>query len=595
VPVEKKIDPLLLDPDQAGNAAPRVDVQLWKGADVGAAAKRLGAIGNITSVKKETLSVGVELKSSSDIDKLAKDKDVKFIFAPPERTPHNTRVRKNMGADKASQAPYNLSGKGVRVGIWDEGHASETHRAFEGRWFLGSEGQPYAMRDHATHVAGTVAGNGEASTTHIQANANQKEYEADLPAISEFANFDTGTDEELPQPQSNSSPCGELEGGGPKLEVEPTYPGIAPNAQIETYTMDGVTEELLSATRNGGNKIDVVNNSWGEKINTEARCSLLGAATKDTYNIDRIIEGVFNSAPLRRLPIVFSAGNTRCNTPCAGAFRTITPPATAKNVITVGAIDADDNSMMSFSSFGPTKDGRIKPDVVAPGCRRLEHVGGRRGIISAKPKQALGRSCGTSMAAPAVTGAIALMIEYLTSQGYDRRNIHPSTYKALLIHGAEDLGRKGPDYEFGYGRVQIPDTLELLKNKNFNQYAMLSTGETKTIPVLIPSGTKEFKVTLTWDDVGNDPLVGLRLVNDLDLVVRPPSGEPHAPWALSKVQGEEGKTAQHGEDHINVVEQILVAEPEAGPWEIEVKAFRIESPQLNGQTYSIVFTVVPSA
>jgi subtilisin family serine protease len=268
-------------------------------------------------------------------------------------------------------------------------------------------------------------------------------------------------------------------------------------------------------------------------------------------------------------------------------YRTISPPATAKNVIAVGAIDADYNSIAVFSDFGPTQDGRIKPDLVAPGCRNLGN--NVRGIVSAVPQTGIGLACGTSQAAPAVAGAIALMMQKLQDTGSNKSDIYPSTYKALLIHAAGDLGAPGPDYAYGYGRLRLPETLALIDNRSFSQAEVKREGETVLQTLAVPGGAKEIKVTLAWDDPPRSAISSGGLTNDLDLSLISPSQETILPWILNPAQGKEGDAAVRGADHTNVVEQVSVSNPAAGSWQIIVKASTLGNARL-GQSFSLIVT-----
>jgi hypothetical protein len=229
----------------------------------------------------------------------------------------------------------------------------------------------------------------------------------------------------------------------------------------------------------------------------------------------------------------------------------------------------------------------VKPDVVAPGCRKI--ADGHSGIVSMVPATGIGRSCGTSMAAPAATGVVALMIEKMGKLGLDKFQVFPSTYKALLIHGAADLGRAGPDFEFGYGRIQIAPTLKLMDDGAFRQFKIEREADVQNHEISVAAGLDELKVTLVWDDRPVGIFSNEALSNDLDLVLLSPTGNQHLPFLLNTVAGKETEPAQTGVDHVNVVEQVVVAQPEPGVWRIAVQASKIGSPT-NGQTYSLVMS-----
>ena len=197
--------------------------------------------------------------------------------------------------------------------------------------------------------------------------------------------------------------------------------------------------------------------------------------------------------------------------------------------------------------------------------------------------------CGTSMATPAVTGVVALMIEKMVKLGKVKSDIYPSTYKALLIHGAEDLGRPGPDFEYGYGRVRVGPTLQLMDDKAFEQVTIEAEGQVVTRTVSVAPNASELKVTLVWDDPPNGTLAEDALTNDLDLVLVSPAGDRRLPFVLDPTPGREAEPAKSGEDHLNVVEQVLVRQPQAGTWSIEVRFSKKGG--AGGQTFSLVTSV----
>ena len=169
------------------------------------------------------------------------------------------------------------------------------------------------------------------------------------------------------------------------------------------------------------NDADLATNSWHDS----GVCGILGTYTSKSQTLDEIVRG--SIGPL--FPVIFAAGNTR-NDGC-GNYGTIPTPQPAKNILVVGATNSDDDTMTDYSAWGPVDDGRIKPEVVAPG----DEKGGDSGINSTIPNDGYGTLSGTSMAAPAVAGSVALMFERW-------RNLHeddpwPSTIKAILLQTPE--------------------------------------------------------------------------------------------------------------------------------------------------------------
>ena len=579
-----------------------VVVEVWPDVDLEQVRRELAPLGEIQRVSPRTRKIEMSISDYKAIEAIAKLKGVKFVAPSYGIRTQNTRVARNIGMAAAAEPQHALTGDGVRIGIWDGGHVAANHPSFTGRLAIDLQREGITRRRddrHATHVAGTIAGSGDYVLPVTSADGSrQKPRENELPAfgpeLTVKARRATASAETASAPQA--TPKAASEGGG---DAEPRYPGMAAKAAIHSYDFLGAAEELIDLLTTKPDAIDVMNNSWGLNLDPATdptSCSQLAAyAVLDAPDFDAVVSGEKNGLPIRRIPIVFAAGNARndgvCGMSTAAGFpnyRSVVAPGTAKNVITVGAIDADTNGMTEFSSWGPTANGRIKPDVVAPGCRALKD--GDQGIVSTVPANTIGRSCGTSMAAPAVTGVIALMIEKMVKLGQKKADVLPSTYKALLIHGAEDLGRAGPDFEFGYGRVRLGPTLKLMDDRAFQQAKVEREGQVATLGLTAAQGARQLKVTLVWDDRPTGIFTEEALSNDLDLVVIGPDGRQHLPFLLNAVPGKEKEAAVPGVDRLNVVEQVIVSQPAAGAWRVEVRGTKIGSPT-GGQTYSLVTSV----
>jgi hypothetical protein len=284
------------------------------------------------------------------IDALASEDGVQWIAdAPPPKTTENDGSRARTNVNALHGAPYNLDGSGVDLGIWDGG-VVDNHVDFSGRLTVVDAGA--SVDDHGTHVAGTMAGDGSNSASQ----------------------------------------------GGTPLQ----WKGMAPGADIISYFWDNNLTDHNGAINTHG--IELSQNSWGYTVSSGfGNCFLYGDYDADAPDYDSIITGLYG----KRISVVFAAGNERDDGDCGMSstppyinYANVGPPSTAKNVIAVGATNSDDDSMTTFSSWGPMDDGRIKPDVVAPGCE----AGGEGYIHSTLPGNTYGGSgwCGTSMAAPAV-------------------------------------------------------------------------------------------------------------------------------------------------------------------------------------------------
>jgi len=268
--------------------------------------------------------------------------------------------------------------------------------------------------------------------------------------------------------------------------------------------------------------------------------------------------------------------------------------------------------MTSFSSWGPTDDGRIKPDVVAAGCENDGrdtcediYTDPSIGIWSTVPdnlytdycpppddiddfQYPYSAMCGTSMSTPAVSGSVALMLEDWRENHSGQPDPLPSTIKAILIQTATDLGNPGPDYSYGYGQINVTDAIDLIREDTSNDViledSIIERGDIDIFGVTVPEEQSELKITLVWDDYPGDPARPEALVNDLDLVVRAPDHTRHYPWTLDPAHP--GVDAGRGDpDNINNVEQVFVGNPTSGTWRIEISETKLPQP---GQLYSLV-------
>jgi len=227
-------------------------------------------------------------------------------------------------------------------------------------------------------------------------------------------------------------------------------------------------------------------------------------------------------------------------------FDTIASRKTAKNILTVGAVDdivggytqPSDVVMSSFSGFGPTDDGRIKPDVVANGIGLITPYG--------TSDSSYASYSGTSFSAPSVAGSLGLLQQHHEQLHGTNQPLLASTYKGLVIHTADEAGsHAGPDYRFGWGLMNTLAAARLMTNnaaynsKPHIKEVILPDGEQVLFHVAADTSLP-LRVTLCWTDPPGplppqyqlDP-TNLVLVNDLDLRVIAPNGTTNYPWVLA--------------------------------------------------------------
>ena len=276
---------------------------------------------------------------------------------------------------------------------------------------------------------------------------------------------------------------------------------------------------------------------------------------------------------------VFSAGNSgtsNCGYGAGAGWGNITGGIkVGKNTLAVGNVQFND-ALANSSSRGPADDGRIKPDVCAVGTS----------VYSTVDVNSYASFTGTSMACPGVAGSLATMYQAFkeTNGGTEPTS---ALMKGILMNSAEDLGNPGPDFRYGYGRVNARRAQKTILEGNFFQDS-ISTAELDSFNITLPGSVGEVKIMLYWNDVEGSPFAATPLVNDLKLVVKDPSGTSWDPWVLDDTPNATNLNANatRGVDNMNNVEQVTLDFPAAGMYTIEVSGASIP----NGpQPYVVVF------
>lgn len=512
--------------------------------------------GEVIGIKMLTVEM-----PQDNIRALAAEDAVQWIeAAAPPLGEANDGIRPQIGVDALQDTPYDLDGTGVDVLVYDSGQAGN-HPDFGTRLI---HGDAAGVSDHSTHVAGTVGADGGESAS---AGGSALQWRGMAPAVDII------------------SYAYEWDGVG-----------------MLFYDNPGDIEADWAAAQNT-HGADVGNASLSSNIYANYSptwCDRMGNYGTSSVLMDQIVRGGNSVVGIGDKYIAtWAAGNERGSASSCDTYNTTSPPAGAKNPIHVGASNTDNDSMTTFSSWGPTDDGRIKPTIVAGG----DQVGGDGAINSTIANLFINirtRDCdgsgddycypydtmqGTSMAAPAVAGSIALMLQHYRDVYNLSTNFWPSTAKAILIHTADDFGNPGPDYQWGYGQVDIHAAVDLISRKAFRQES-ITQGEVDVYYFIVPDDATPAAVSLAWDDYEATSNADPTLINNLNLELVAPDGTLWRPWVLDPANP--ANNATRGLDNRNNQEQVQVfAANEAliGTWLVRVKGTTV--PQ-GPQSYSLV-------
>ena len=480
-------------------------------------------------------------------------------------TTHNRRASatvKTTSLNTGGRTGLGLNGAGRQVALWDAGNVLASHREFKGR--VAQRDTTNSGATHATHVAGTMAAAGEWDIVR----------------------------------------------------------GMAPEIQVDSYNWIDDVVEMTEAAANGltlSNHSYGVPLGWTPNFHGDGLWAWMGnpkISSREDFrfgwydNLSATWDAISFAAPFYL--IVKSAGNERelqgprdgelhhvfdngwkissdIRQPDANdqGYDTIGDAGVAKNVLTIGATESapwgvktpEDVKMTSFSGWGPTDDGRIKPDIVAPGVQLMS--------AKANSNEDYGPSSGTSMAAPVVTGSAALLQE-LFAREFGAKPPLASTIKGLIIHTADEAGPSpGPDYQFGWGQLNTERAALHLNQAGIasRSAAPIAPFEAQVIERGMEAGTvlewpvqitknQRFRATLSWTDPAatiGDPALDdptIKLIHDLDLTVSGPDGT-HFAWILDPLNP--SRPAEHGINVRDNVEQVLF-DAEPGLYTVRVQA-----------------------
>ncbi len=346
--------------------------------------------------------------------------------------------------------------------------------------------------------------------------------------------------------------------------VSASAKGMATGATLHSYNWNWDESEMTTA---GG---------AGAKVSSHSYYSGngYGAYVSRTRSYDLVA----NASPYYLICV--SAGNA------GSGWDTINSSNAIKNGLVVGAVNDVTNytgpgsvSTASFSSRGPTNDDRIKPDIMGNGVN----------VYSCSVNSYTTMS-GTSMSTPNVAGSGFLLIEQY-HQTHSNAYPYSSTIKGVIIHTALECGSwDGPDYRYGWGLMDSEAAATLIEfdattDDNAITENFLSNGQTSEQFVEV-SGAEPLRVTICWNDPAANSGAANTLINDLDVsVTEVATNTTTLPWVLN---GNTNSPPTHGDNNVDNVEQVLIANPNAGTYRITVS----HDGTLQGglQAYSLIIT-----
>jgi len=280
---------------------------------------------------------------------------------------------------------------------------------------------------------------------------------------------------------------------------------------------------------------------------------------------------------------VFSAGNngnSNCGYGAGAGWGNVTGGhKIGKNVIAVANVDFLDN-LRTSSSRGPAHDGRIKPDLAAKGTS----------VYSTINPNTYSLKSGTSMSCPGVAGTLAQLFQAYREL-YNGTDPMAGLMKGILLNTAEDLGNPGPDFKFGWGRINALRAVQVIEEARFDS-GTLDQGGTITHFFDVPANVAQLRVMVYWTDYEASVNTDWALVNNLDMTLTDPSSTTWNPWVLSHYPHPDSLNmpAVRRVDNRNNMEQVTLDDPAAGTYTLYVEGVTI--PQ-GPQTYYVVYEFIP--
>ncbi len=455
-----------------------------------------------------------------------------------------------------------------KLAIWDGGPLRTTHTEFNNRVIL-RDNSVLGMSAHATHVAGTMMANGT--------NLAAKGMAFEAPNIH---SYDFNND------------AAEMAANSGYLLSNHSYGNIAgwnlSSSNVwEFYGEFNATEDYKFGYYDNKarywDSLCILNPYYLPVKSAGNNRNVNGPAVGTAYNR-------FNANGQ-----MASAGNYGGDLSPNNSYEIISTYGNAKNILTIGAVSllpqgytsAAEVAISSFSSYGPTDDGRIKPDLVAAGVGLTS--------LGANSDNAYDVLSGTSMSSPNATGSLLLLQElYRKETG---NFLRAASLKGLAIHTTNEAGTNpGPDYIYGWGLLDVFKAAKVIKGRTTNhsiQETTISQGQTFSQNV-IASGTGPLVATISWTEYsgrvfGSSEWLNNRtpqLVNDLDIRVISTTGT-ELPWKLNPASP--SSAATKGDNVLDNVEKIEILNPIAGQ-QYEIRVTHKGTLRNNQQAFSLILS-----
>jgi len=513
------------------------------------------------------------LQNGVDIEGVSSDGSgmmlVRFVNGRPQSyISQNSVSAKTISTDKVKTNGgfgLSLSGQGLTIGLWDEGDVLTNHLEFgTNLWRVVDKDGVTAMKRHSTHVAGTLAAEGKDSgavgmspKATVNAYRFDNDYEEYTIAVTNGLKLSNHS-------YSYQRGWGTIDLGGLTYRMWWGDTNLSQNEDVGFGFYESTAQDIdwVHYLANSYLQVWAAGNERGPKGSPNATQPVGHWITPDGISL------VWITTVIRALD-----GD-------AGGYDSLPNQMCAKNILAVGSVadlpggytNAASVAISSFTSFGPTDDGRIKPDIAANGeaLRSTVETG----------TSAYDNESGTSMASPSVAGSVNLLREHWFNLFGTNRQPWASTLKGLVIHTADEAGPTfGPDYQIGWGLMNTRRAALLISSnaayatRQFIKEFTLVNSNSVEYQVQA-TGTEPLKVTICWTDPPGpippymiDPTNRV-LVNDLDLRVIAPNGTTNFPFALNPAaRTNAATTADNVRDN---VEQVVLTNATAATYTIRV-------------------------